>query len=117
MDAPSKSQWPPIVGARDIAHYFGDNGREGAIYEAGLPLFKIGGRVAAFREDLDKAVLAREQMELAACAERQRVLSEQIAAKTAKERLALKVCTRRQRVLAERIAAKASLAEVEEGHK
>ncbi|MGB8901402.1 MAG: hypothetical protein WCC90_20150 [Methylocella sp.] len=117
MDTPSKSQWPPIIGARDICRYlYGDDGKEGAIYEAGLPLFKVGGRVAAFREDLDRAVLAREQMELVAIEERQKVLREKITAKTAREHLALEICERRQRVLAEKIAAKAQ-GEVVEGLK
>jgi hypothetical protein len=121
LDTPSKNQWPPIVGARDIARYlFGDNGRESSIYEAGLPLFKIGGRVAAFREDLNRTMLARERAELEACEQRQKILSERIAIKTAKERMELEACERRREVLASRVAAKTgakSLTEVAEGLK
>jgi hypothetical protein len=75
-----------LIGARAIArHALGDGGRLSSIYEAfangSLPLFKFNGRLAAYSDTLDTAMLAKEEEALRTCEQRRQVLAERIAAK------------------------------------
>lgn len=85
MDTPAKNR-RLLLGARAIArHALGDDGRTSSVYEAiangELPIFKLNGRLAAFSDTLDAAMLKKEQDAIEACQRRQRVLAERIAIK------------------------------------
>jgi hypothetical protein len=86
MDTPTKNR-RLLLGARAIARYaLGDDGRTSSIYEAiangELPIFKLNGRLAAYSDSLDTAMLAKEEEALRSCERRRLLLRERIAAKT-----------------------------------
>jgi hypothetical protein len=85
MDTPAKNR-RLLLGARAIArHALGDDGRTSSVYEAiangELPIFKLNGRLAAFSDTLDAAMLAKEKAAFEIYERRRQVLAERIAAK------------------------------------
>ena len=80
----SRSERQIIVGAKALAaRALNDPKRINSIYDAyarsELPIFKVGGKLHAYADDLDAAMLEKEQAAIEACRRREKILKERLS--------------------------------------